>query len=128
MISSGLNGNSARMRDAWRRLTRAGAEDVLSGHDHNYERFAPQDADARPTPRGMRQFVVETGGNSLYDRLGHQPNSEAWKNRTWGVLKLTLKSGSCDWEVRAEQGAGIRAPPRERWPEAGSTGHGPSNS
>jgi len=124
MFSSGLNGNPARMRDAWRRLTRAGAEDVLSGHDHNYERFAPQDADARPTPRGMRQFVVETGANSLYDRLGRQPISEAWENRTWGVLKLTLKSGSCDWEFLSSKVPGFARRPGSggRKPAARVTG------
>ena len=98
LFSSGLNGNSGRMRDAWRLLMQAGAEIVLSGHDHSYERFAPQDADARSAPLGMRQFVIGTGGNSLHDRLSHQPNSEVWENHTWGVLKLTLKSGSYDWE------------------------------
>ena len=108
LFSSGTNGNSSRMRDAWRLLTQAGAELVISGHDHTYERFAPQDADARPTPRGMRAFVLGTGGNSLYGRGSSQANSEVFENRTWGVLKLTLKSGSYDWEFVPIAGQSFR--------------------
>ena len=70
----------------------AGADVVLNGHDHDYERFAPQDADARPSARGIREFVVGTGGAPLYDRTSQQPNSELWGTRTWGVLTLTLKT------------------------------------
>jgi acid phosphatase type 7 len=97
LFSSGPNGNSASMRDAWRLLQQSGAELVLNGHDHIYERFAPQDADGRATPAGMREFIVGTGGYSLYDRARVQPNSEVFENSTWGVLKLTLKAGGYDW-------------------------------
>jgi hypothetical protein len=108
LFSSGPNGNSGQMREAWRLLNRYGAEVVLSGHDHGYERFAPQDADARPSPSGMRQFVVGTGGYSLYGRVKPQPNAEVWDNRTWGVLKLTLKGGSYDWEFVPIDGQSFR--------------------
>ena len=108
LFSSGPNGNSGQMRDAWRLLNRFGADVVLSGHDHDYERYAPQDADARPGPTGIREFVVGTGGYSLYDRASHQSNSELWENRTWGVLKLTLKSGSYDWEFVPIDGQSFR--------------------
>jgi acid phosphatase type 7 len=97
VFSSGPNGNSSQMRDVWRLLNQAGADVVLNGHDHLYERFAPQDADAHATPRGLREFIVGTGGYSLYDQASSQPNSEVLESRTWGVLKLTLKSGSYDW-------------------------------
>lgn len=97
MFSSGQNGNSPQMRDAWRLLQSSGVDVVLNGHDHDYERFAPQDADGRADPRGIREFVVGTGGASLYDRVRPQPNAEAWENRTFGVLRLTLKSGSYEW-------------------------------
>jgi hypothetical protein len=108
LFSSGPNGNSAKMRDAWRLLNQFGADVVLNGHDHVYERFAPQDADARPSPRGIREFLVGTGGYSLYDRVSYQPNSEAFENRTWGVLKLTLKTGSYDWEFVPVAGKSFR--------------------
>lgn len=98
LFSSGPSGNNAQMRDAWRLLNRFGADVVLNGHDHDYERYAPQDADARPSQNGIRQFVVGTGGYSLYDLVKRQPNSELWENHTWGVLKLTLKTGRYDWE------------------------------
>ena len=63
LYSSGGHGSIARMRDAWQALQQAGAEIVLSGHDHDYERFAPQDANGRlDDARGIRQFVVGTGG------------------------------------------------------------------
>ena len=74
LFTSGPNDHAAYMRDIWRLLIQHGAELVLSGHNHQYERFALQDADGRPDPRGMRQFVVGTGGYPLYgrDALGGQ--------------------------------------------------------
>jgi hypothetical protein len=97
LFSSGQNGNSPQMRDAWRLLQSAGADIVLNGHDHDYERYALQDADGRLDPRGIREFVVGTGGASLYDRVRPQPNAEAYENRTFGVLRLTLKATGYDW-------------------------------
>jgi 3',5'-cyclic AMP phosphodiesterase CpdA len=98
LFTSGPNDHAAHMRDAWRLLNQHGAELVLSGHNHQYERFAPQDADGRPDPRGMRQFVVGTGGYPLYGRSRAVANSEAFHSDAWGVLKLTLKSASYTWE------------------------------
>jgi 3',5'-cyclic AMP phosphodiesterase CpdA len=97
LFSSGENGNSPQMRDVWRLLHAAGADIVLNGHDHDYERYAPQDADGRQDSRGIREFVVGTGGASLYDRLRPQPNAEVWENHTFGVLQLTLKANGYDW-------------------------------
>lgn len=98
LFSSSINGNSSRMRDAWRLLQQWGAEVVVTGHDHAYERYAPQDADGRASAAGMREFVVGTGGYSLYDVARRQPNSEVLDNRTWGVIKFTLKRSSYEWE------------------------------
>jgi hypothetical protein len=120
LFSSGPSGGSTEMRDAWRLLNSHGAELVLSGHDHDYERFAPQDADGHASPSGMREFVVGTGGYSLYTRTSSQPNSEVWEGRTWGVLRLTLKSSSYNWEFVPVDGQVFRdsgsapcvAPPR----------------
>jgi len=76
-----------------------GGDIVLSGHDHDYERFAPQDPSAQYAPdRGVRQFVVGTGGDALRDYTFIQPNSEARNPETWGILKLTLHPTSYDWE------------------------------
>jgi hypothetical protein len=64
---------------------------VLSGHEHNYERFAPQDPEGRADPeRGIREFVVGTGGKSHYPILDPIANSEVHNDETYGVLKLTL--------------------------------------
>ena len=65
----------------WQALYDAGADIVLVGHDHDYERFAPQDpAGVLDPARGIREFVVGTGGRILY-RDGHAlPNSEVRNN------------------------------------------------
>ena len=86
------------MRDAWNLMYQHGVDLVLSGHDHTYERFAPQDANGRSSDRGIRQFVVGTGGYALYKMRTRAPNSEVFNGTTYGVLKLTLRSGRYDWE------------------------------
>jgi hypothetical protein len=98
-FSSGTrHGSIERMRPFFDALYTAGAEIVLSGHEHVYERFAPQRADGTADPeRGVREFVVGTGGAELYP-LGHPIlNSEFRDNTTWGVLRLTLDHGSYTW-------------------------------
>ncbi|MER7762360.1 DNRLRE domain-containing protein [Streptomyces sp. NPDC097619] len=81
------------------------AEVVLTGHNHQYERFAPQNPSGQlDTARGLRQFVAGMGGASLYGFGTIQPNSEARNNNTFGVLKLTLRSGSYDWQFVPEAG------------------------
>jgi len=97
-FSSGDHGDDDRMDAAWGLLHEAGADLVLAGHDHDYERFAPLDADGRPDPlRGMRQFVVGTGGAPLR-RFGEiRPGSEARNAETYGALRLTLRDGGYDW-------------------------------
>lgn len=101
LFSSGRHGNDARSIDAWRTLLSFGVDVVVTGHDHMYERFAPQTADAVPDPRGIREFVVGTGGAALYDFGSIRANSEVRYNRTFGVLKLTLRSQSYEWDFRA---------------------------
>jgi 3',5'-cyclic AMP phosphodiesterase CpdA len=108
LFTSGPSDGAAHMRDAWRLLQQHGAELVLSGHNHMYERFAPQTAEGRADPRGPRQFVVGTGGYSLYGRARAAANSEVLDSDTWGVLKLTLKSGSYGWEFVPVAGKSFR--------------------
>jgi acid phosphatase type 7 len=98
LFSSGPNGSIGTMRDIWRILQEGGADVVLSGHDHLYERFTAQDAMGRADPRhGLREFVVGTGGAHLYAPRVRQPNSEVVAS-VHGVLKLTLKAKSYDWQ------------------------------
>lgn len=99
LFSSGPHGNSTSMRDIWRALYAAGADIVINGHDHDYERFALQDPDGHADPvHGIREFVVGTGGAERYSRETTARNSEVWNGTSWGVLKLTLSSGSYSWE------------------------------
>jgi len=75
-----------------------GVDIVLNGHEHNYERFAPQDpSGARDSTRGVREFVVGTGGRSLWGFSTILPTSQARSGSTFGVLKLTLHATSYDW-------------------------------
>jgi hypothetical protein len=98
-FSSGQHGNSSTMENFVQLLYEAGADVVLSGHDHDYERFAPQDPNgALDVDRGIRQFVVGTGGKGLRPFATIQPNSEVRESNTHGVLKLSLHSTSYDWE------------------------------
>jgi hypothetical protein len=98
LFSSGTNGPNPQMQAIWRLLDGAGTDLVMAAHDHLYERFAPQDADGRPTPTGIRSFVVGTGGAGLYGLLVPRPNSEIRNNQGWGVLRLTLRGDGYDWE------------------------------
>jgi hypothetical protein len=89
----------------WQDLYNANADVVLSGHNHNYERFAPQNPSGQADPaRGIRQFVAGTGGRSHYLFGTIQPNSEVRNSDTYGVLKLTLHSNSYDWQFVPEAG------------------------
>jgi acid phosphatase type 7 len=72
---------------------------VLGGHDHDYERFAPQDPNGKAdAARGIREFVVGTGGKSHRPFAYVRPNSEVRNNDTYGVLKLTLYPNGYDWQ------------------------------
>ena len=96
------------MKPFWDLLYHAGADVVINGHDHNYERFAPQDAEGRADPeRGIRGFVVGTGGRSLYEFGPPMPNSEVRQSTTYGVLKLTLHATSYDWEFLPVAGSAL---------------------
>lgn len=98
LYSSGGHGGMPNMRTAWALLQAAGAELVLSGHDHDYERFAPQDADGRFAPGGPRQFVVGTGGAYPTPFLVPRDHSQARDASRNGVLRLRLAPGRYDWE------------------------------
>jgi Calcineurin-like phosphoesterase len=108
LFSSGPHGVNPDMQALWRTLYEFGADVVLGGHDHLYERFAPQDPDGRADPaRGIRQFVIGTGGAPSYQSRFARPNSEA-QGTDMGVLALTLAAGSYRWEFVPVEGATFR--------------------
>ena len=108
LFSSGPYGNLPQMRDIWRMLEDAHVDIVMTGHEHSYERFAPQDADGRRDAYGIREFVVGTGGTALRPFRSVVPNSEVRDAITWGVLKLTLRESSYDWEFVPVEGGVFR--------------------
>jgi hypothetical protein len=98
LFSSGLNGNNPDMRDVWRTLYEFNVDLVINGHDHTYERFAPQDPDGRPdAARGIREFIVGTGGAPLYPFPMIRPNSEV-RGAAWGVAVFTLNDRGYQWQ------------------------------
>lgn len=98
LYTSGPNGPNRDMRELWRVLHDFNVDLIVNGHDHLYERFAPQDPDGRADPaRGIRQITVGTGGGPLYVPITSAANTEAI-GIGHGVLKLTLNHGSYGWE------------------------------
>lgn len=97
LFSSGPNFNQPDVKPFWDVLQEFGAEVVLNGHDHMYERFAAQDSTARPAANGIRQFIAGTGGAHLYTPGPPKPNSEI-RGSAYGILVLTLTAGSYSWD------------------------------
>ncbi len=103
--SGSSHGSSTTYATLWNDLYAAGAEIVLNGHEHNYERFAPQNPSAVADPKGIREFVVGTGGASHYSFDAPIANSEVRDNTSFGVLKLTLHPDFYDWQFVPVAGA-----------------------
>jgi len=109
LFSSGTtHGGSVAVKPFWDALHAAQADVVLAGHEHNYERFAKQDPTGAADPRGIRQLVVGNGGASTTSYAFGAPraNSEVRYGgaNAWGILRLTLRDGSYDWEFLPVQG------------------------
>ena len=104
-FTSSVNGDDTEVAALYQALYDAGADVVLVGHDHNYERFAPLDPSGGSDPaRGLRQFVVGTGGKSLDKFATVHPGSEV-RSKTFGVLALTLNPTGYDWRFHAAAGS-----------------------
>jgi hypothetical protein len=105
------SGNGAAVRRTttlWRTLYEAGVDLVLNGHDHDYERFAPMDPAGRlDGERGIRQFIVGTGGANLTRRERVAENSEVWTNAHHGILELTLHHDGYAWRFLAADGGTV---------------------
>ena len=115
LFSSGQHGNNTDVKPMWDDLYRAGADVVLNGHDHDYERFAPQTPTGVLDPkRGIREFVVGTGGKNHYRVGAPIANSRVRNDDTFGILKLSLRPSSYAWQFLPEAG--------KTFTDAGSTG------
>ncbi len=110
LFTSGLTkGQSDELatRPLWQALYDNHADVVLNGHDHNYERFAPQGPGGQSDPNGIREFVVGTGGKSHTPISTASPNSEVHDTGSFGVLLLTLSSASYEWRFVPENIGGF---------------------
>ncbi len=104
--SSGAHGDHPNLDALWRIFYDAGVDVVLSAHDHAYERFAPLTPDGEvDDARGIRSFVIGTGGSSLRRFQREAPNSEARNDNVWGVLRLELRPDGYDWRFVPVEGA-----------------------
>lgn len=96
--SGSAHGSDTRMQALWNILHDAGAELVVTGHEHSYERFAPMNKTGQAVSTGLQEFVVGTGGSSHTGFGTILPASRARNSDTYGVLKLTLSTGSYAWQ------------------------------
>jgi hypothetical protein len=104
-FSSGSHGDDDALEPIWRALREHGADVVLNGHDHDYERFAPQTpAGVRDDARGIREFISGTGGKNHTAIATLVANSEVRNGDTYGILELTLHEASYDWQFLPEPG------------------------
>lgn len=105
LYTSGQVPPTAAVRPLFHELWRARAEVVLNGHQHNYERFDPQDADSNYRRQGVRQFVVGTGGAQLEGFTSVAKNSRVRYVEGWGVLEMTLSPGKYSWRFVPVRGS-----------------------
>jgi hypothetical protein len=97
-LFSSFRGGDVQTLVFWQDLYAAGADVVLTGHHHYYERMLPQSAGGDPDPYyGIRQFMVGTGGMSLGAPTESDPNSEVIGTTTFGVLRMQLHPDSYSW-------------------------------
>ena len=105
--SGAQHGNNTNVTALWNALYEHNADVILNGHEHVYERFAPQTPNGLlDNARGIRQFTIGSGGNGHYAfEATPEPNSEARDNTAYGVLKLTLRTGGYDWQFVSAAGS-----------------------
>ncbi len=103
-FTSSPRGSDPGLDPVWQALYDGGVDVVLNGHEHNYERFGPQDPAGRPDPRGIRQFIVGTGGRGLSPIGPPIANSEVRTRSDFGLLLMTLEDGGYDWRFATTGG------------------------
>jgi Calcineurin-like phosphoesterase len=108
LFGSGGHEDDDDIKPFWDVLFEHRAEIVLCGHAHHYERFAPQRPDQTPDDRGIREFIVGTGGREFHGQTKDTPNSEVMGFDSFGVLKLTLHPTAYEWEFIPAEGSSFR--------------------
>ena len=99
LYASGTHSDTPEVKPFWKILYNRGADVILSGHAHRYERFRPITSNGKPSANGIRQFIVGTGGEPGGKQYGpNDPNMQVKNRNTPGVLKLTLRAGSYSWK------------------------------
>jgi hypothetical protein len=108
LFSSGHHGGDKRVRPLFQALYNAGVELYISGHEHHYERFGPQDPSGNADlERGVRQFIVGTGGRELR-RIGRgRPNSELRSRESYGVIRFRLLENRYEWVFIPVEGSSL---------------------
>jgi hypothetical protein len=102
--SGSTHGSSSAVQSLWQVLYDFHADVIVNGHEHNYERFAPQSPSGTADVNGLTEIVAGMGGRSHYGFGTILPNSLARNSDTYGVLKFTLHSNSYDWQFVPEAG------------------------
>ena len=102
--SGSTHGSTSGVQPLWQALYDFHAEVIVNGHEHNYERFAPQSPTGNADVNGIREFVAGMGGRSHYGFGTILTNSVAHNSDTYGVLKFTLHATSYDWQFVPEAG------------------------
>ena len=117
-FSSGkMHGNADFMQPVWQTLYEHNADVVVNGHEHNYERFAPQRPDGTADhDKGIVEFVAGMGGRSHYPFAQPQPNSLVRNSDTYGVLKLSLRPNGYDWKFLRSARRRLRRRRQQRLP------------
>lgn len=103
-FTSGLSGDYGLASTFWKIALAHGADVVINGHDHSYERLVPQDGDGKADPQGIRQFIVGTGGAPLRFFAEPKPASEVRDFSTLGVILFKLYPGWYEWEFIPVEG------------------------
>jgi acid phosphatase type 7 len=96
--SGNHHGGDNKMQVIWNILFDANAELVITGHEHNYERFSPMNKTGQAVPVGLQEIVVGTGGANKFGFGNILPASQVRNANTYGVIKLTLSPGKYDWQ------------------------------
>jgi hypothetical protein len=96
--SGSRHGSNTKYQTLWKTLYDAGADLVINGHEHHYERFKPMNASGSAVSSGLREIVVGTGGAGLYGFGTIKSTSEVRNSTTHGVLRLTLNATSYSWK------------------------------